>query len=418
MPKRSLRSGLVVALASVLLSGCWLQVGFDAGHTRHNDLEDQLTAANVATLAPTWSANLLEAASEPIVRGDRVYVTTGGRDAASGEARIATRAYAIATGTPAWNRTFGTLCCGSPGIVYTPPSFVGDELWTGWFLVDSSPRPRGGYQSPVRLDPADGSIIASEAYISTSAAVTAEGIVAHTALSVGGSTSRSLVVRDATTKAIVWTAALPGSFTEVPVAPAVVDGQIFVADRTSLSAFPAAGCGAATCTPTWTLDLGNPLGSVVAARGGHDVFTVSGNDLVAVARTTGTVSWRTPLGAAAPGLALAGGTLYAGAGTTLHAVPAAGCGAATCAVTWTAPLAAAASTAPAVAGGVVYVGGDGAVGAFAAAGCGAATCPALASVTVSGVPDQLSVDGGRVFVVSHPATGTGVSTLTAFAPAG
>jgi hypothetical protein len=416
MPRRSLRSGLVVALASVLLSGCWLQVGYDAGHTRHNDLEDRLTTANVATLAPRWSANLLETASEPIVRGGRVYVTTGGRDAVSGEARIATRAFATATGTQAWNRTFGTLCCGFPGVAYTPPSFVGNELWTGWFLVDSSPRPRGGYQSPVRLNAADGSIIASETYIATSAAVTAEGIVAHTTLSVGGSSDRSLVVRDATTLATRWTASLPGSFSEVPVAPAVVDGQIFVADRTSLSAFPVAGCGAATCTPTWTLDLGNQLASVVAARGGHDVFTVSGNDLVAVARATGTVSWRAPLGAAAPGLALAGGTLYAGAGTTLHALPAAGCGAATCAATWTATLAATASTAPVVAGGVVYVAGDVALQAFAAGGCAAATCPALTSVAVSGVPDQLSVDGGRVFMVSHPAAGTGVSKLTAFAP--
>jgi hypothetical protein len=70
-----------------------------------------------------------------------------------------------------------------------------------------------------------------------------------------------------------------------------------------------------------------------------------------------------------------------------------------------------------VAGGVVYVGGDGSVAAFAAAGCGADTCPALTSVSVAGAVDHVSVDGGRLFVVTRPASGATVGELTAFAPA-
>jgi hypothetical protein len=421
MPRRSLRSGLAVALASVLLSGCWLQVGFDAGHTRHNDLEHRLTSANVATLAPTWSADLLASASEPIVRGDRVYLTTGGRDAAADVSRIDARAYATATGALAWDRELFEMCCDTPSISYPPAAFVGGELWTGFLMLGGSIRPTGGYRNPVRLRPADGSIIDGETNVATSAAVTAAGVVAQTRLQVGTDSGRSLAVRDQTTLATRWTADLGDSLIGPLTEPAVVDQQVYLADQNTLSVFPVAGCGTPTCPPTWTLDLGNPLSTVAAARGGSDVFAVSGNDLVAVARATGTVRWRAPLGAlVAPGLALTGDTVYVGAGSGLQAFAAAGCGAATCGPTWTAQLAAgaAATAPPVVAGGVVYAGGDGSVDAFAAGGCGADTCPALTSVGVAGAADHLSVDGGRLFVVTRPAAGATAGQLTAFAPAG
>ena len=423
MSRRTFRSVLVVALASASLSGCWLQVGFDAGHTGFNRFEDHILPPNVATLAPVWSADLQQTASEPMVRGNRVFLTTGGVDATSGEGAIDARAFDAATGTLAWNRRFITLCC-RPGVVYTPAAFVGDEMWTGWFMLLSSPRPVGGFRSPVRLDPADGSIIGSEENVATSAAVEAsvgppadgERVVVQTRLHTG-TPSRSVVVRDSDTLETRWTAELPGSLDMEPVAPAVQDGQVFVADRTSLSAFPLEGCGAPTCTPTWTLDLGNPLKTVVAGPIGREVFTISGDDLVAVSRATGTVSWTASLGAPAPGLAMMADTVYVAAGTTLHAFAGSGCGAPTCTAGWTAAVDAGATASPIVAGGVVYVGGNGAVGAFPAHGCGAPTCDGYVTLPVAGPVDHLSLAGGRLFVVSRPA-GTGLSRLTAFAPTG
>ena len=44
-----------LGLASVSLSGCWLQVGFDPGHTRYNTIEAKLTAANAGSLSPAWA---------------------------------------------------------------------------------------------------------------------------------------------------------------------------------------------------------------------------------------------------------------------------------------------------------------------------------------------------------------------------
>jgi hypothetical protein len=50
------RCGAVVAACSTLLvSGCWLQPGFDGGSTRRNPWEHQLTAGNVDGLAQAWS---------------------------------------------------------------------------------------------------------------------------------------------------------------------------------------------------------------------------------------------------------------------------------------------------------------------------------------------------------------------------
>jgi hypothetical protein len=82
------------------LSGCWLQVGFDSGHTRFNDLEDQLTTQNVASLEPDWAVGLLQVGSEPILRGGRVFPVTSS-DRTDGK-QAAVRAWNATTGATAW----------------------------------------------------------------------------------------------------------------------------------------------------------------------------------------------------------------------------------------------------------------------------------------------------------------------------
>jgi hypothetical protein len=140
---RRCRSVLVVLAVCGLLSGCWLQVGVDAGHSNHNGLEQSLTAANAATLSQAWSAELLQTATEPMVRGDRVYLTTGGFDAASSQSRVAVQALRATDGALVWNRDVANCCCGTPSLDFVPATFVGQELWTGVFLLAGTVRPEG-----------------------------------------------------------------------------------------------------------------------------------------------------------------------------------------------------------------------------------------------------------------------------------
>jgi len=407
------RAVLVTVLAA-LLPGCWLQVGFDPGHSRHNDTEDELTADDVASLVQAWTVGLGPGAGEPMVRGDRAYVTTGGFDAATGESSIGARAYDTATGTEAWRRVFASFCCASPSIDYPAPAFVDNQLWAGYFLLYSGPRPVGGFGGPVRLDPVDGREIGRESNISMTPPVESGGRVVQQTM--GTDLVPDLVVRDARTLATQWQATTPPPSTPEPFVapPAVVDGRIVVVHGAVVAGYPLAGCGGAVCSTAWTRDdLGEP--TAVAARSGWgEALVAAGDELVALSPTTGVTLWRAPLGAGASGLAIAGDTVFVGAAATLRAFPAGGCGAATCEPTWSAALGTSASSAPTVAGGVVYVGGAGIVEAFPADGCGEATCPSLAAVPVGGTVHHVVVDDGRLFTINRPAGSS--SRLTAFAP--
>jgi outer membrane protein assembly factor BamB len=405
-----------VAVLAALLPGCWLQVGFDPGHTRHNDVEDELTAANAASLAEAWTVALGPGAGEPMIRGDRAYVTTGGFDPATGESFIAARAYAAATGSEAWQRGFASFCCASPSIDYPAPAFVDNQLWAGYFLLYSGPRPVGGFGGPVRLDPVDGRQIGREENIAMTPPVESGGRVVQQTM--GTDLIPELVVRDSRTLAAQWQATIPPPSTPEPFAgpPAVVDGRIVVAHGAAVTGYPLAGCGGAVCPPAWTRDdLGEPT-AVAAQPGRGEALVATGDELVALSPTTGLTLWRAPLGAGASGLAIAGDTVFVGAAATLRAFPAGGCGAAICEPTWTAALGTSASSAPTVAGGVVYVGGAGIVEAFAVDGCGTATatCPSLAGVPVDGTVHHVVVADGRLFTINRSAGAP--SHLTAFAP--
>lgn len=406
------RAVLVAALAA-LLPGCWLQVGFDAGHTRHNDAEDELTVENAGSLAQAWTVALGPGAAEPMVRGDRAYVTTGGFDPASGDSFVGARAYDTTTGAEAWRRTFISFCCASPSIDYPAPVFVDNQMWAAYFLLYSSIRPVGGFGGPVRLDPIDGAVLGREENISVTPPVESEGRIVQQTM--GTDLVPELEVRDAKTRAALWGATLAPPPTPEPFAapPVVVDGRIVVAHGANVAGYPLAGCGSGTCSAAWTrTDLGEP--TALAAQPGRDeVLLATGDQLVALSPTTGLTRWSAPLGTGAAGLAIAGDTVFVAAAATLAAFPAGGCGAATCAPAWTAALGTSATAAPTVAGGAVYVGGTGAVEVFPAEGCGAATCPSLAAVAVAGPVRHVVVADGRLFTINRP-TGS-PSHLTAFA---
>ena len=409
-------------VATVLLSGPWLQVGFDARHTRTNVLEHELTVANVASLRRTWSVTVPAEASEPIVTRNRVYVTL--TNTVSGSAFVGVRALRLKDGTTAWDRTL--VSSPNAGFVFSAPvAFVGDQLASGYGTAVFSPFSTDC--ALVRLDPHTGAVVSSERTAwPSSPFVTAGSHVAQITFPAATNCSPSflptLVVRDKETFGAQWTATLGTSASNAAL-PTVARGQIFAASGSHLMAFPVGGCGAPTCTPTWNADLGGFLTLPVPVAGpGRQLFIDAGG-LTAVDQQTGEVRWKAPLPGSATGIAVAEPTVYVttvgpeAAGDTLQAFAAHGCGATTCSPLWTAALESPSSAPPVVAGGVVYAGSTGAVRAFDADGCGAPTCPELAHVAVDGIPRNLSVARGRLLVTSTPDGSTASNTIAAFVPA-
>ena len=163
-----------------------------------------------------------------------------------------------------------------------------------------------------------------------------------------------------------------------------------------------------TC-PTWTTETGaDPVTSPVVGPGEAALYVgLADGTLLALDTVDGSELWRAALGAApSADPALADGRLFVPlADGTLAVVDAA-----TGTRTWAADLGGA-GVQPAVAGratpgadGVVVVGTDaGDVVALPAAGCGAATCAPVATVDVGGaVTGAPAVSGGRAYVGVAP----------------
>ncbi|HEX8802735.1 MAG TPA: PQQ-binding-like beta-propeller repeat protein, partial [Acidimicrobiales bacterium] len=356
------RAGVVAIAAAVAASsGCWLQVGNGPGHTRANAFEGGLTTATVAGLHEEWAVPLPGTGSEAMVADGRVILSWNAGLSAG------VRAVDETTGATVWDRTLMVVPAQSGALAAaTSPTLVDGTVRTGaaGFLPITRTGPACVVQT-YHLDPATGfgASIAS-AFPSPTAA---DGPVVARALLTfpDGCTASPSIVLDvdvAGGSPARWQAPVPGG----PVGtflPTIVGGRLFLAHGATVDAYAATGCGAATCPPVWSRTFDASVSTPMAEATGP-LFVPSGGDLLAVDPATGADVWRAPLGggtggALATGMALAGGTVYvtttdtSGATGTLLALPAGGCGAATCAPTWTATLAGA-PRAPVVAGGVVY----------------------------------------------------------------
>ncbi len=394
------------AVAVVALSGCWPQPAAGPSRQRSNGLETSLTTANVASLAPVWSANLgSPVGGEPIVSGTRVFART--MAAVLGPSSSHVVSLDAASGATLWDHDFSPSS-GFPD-QYNPVTLAGDTLLvgedTGIFRLDFW---TGG---TVGIVNAAGNV---------SAALTVGDGLLVTSTTDAFFSTEQLEVYDAETLTLEWTANISTNFQNI-VAIAVGGGRIFVGTGTSLRAFDAAGCGAASCSPLWTVDFTSnqgPLlepmivGDTVFAAATLPVPNAPGTGvLVALAADTGAERWRAQTSPNTPGAASAGGVVYANGPNGILAFAAGGCGAATCAPLWSGDVGEAPSAPPVVAGGIVYIGKSGAVVAFDAAGCGAVACPPLVSVPLPGSsPRGLSVASGKLFVSAG-------STVTALAPA-
>jgi hypothetical protein len=440
-----------VALVALLLSGCWLQGGADAGNTRSNPGETALTRANVEEAAIDWRAPVGAVMSEPLVSGGRVYVSNWSYDddAEGSPADVLNvQAYDASTGALAWERSL--LPPGDPddGLIATP-AIVDGAVWvTYWhdgFGCDNG--------RLARLDAATGAMLSEDPTGSYPSPVVAfDGLVSYVEMPCTG--PPRVVVRDAATRAVRWTGALPAG--SGVMTPTVAEGRLFVLADGTLHAYDADGCGSGsgtpTCPPLWTEAVGDgayDFQRLVAAPGGNLVTwgapsTPEGWPATIVVRdaATGDVRWEAearndgPLPWALIGVAVSGGTLYVAGSyvedsgpdpiAVLDAYPLAGCGAAVCAPAWTADLDADdPSGSPTVAGGVVYVpvrstsSRAPAVVAVDAAGCGAPTCDEVTRFPLMDEPGfffsgiyvpHTSVADGRLHVAWSPPSLAGEAT--------
>lgn len=413
MSGRAMARAVVAAVAVVGLSGCWSQVGADAGRTRHNAVEDVVTAANVATLSEAWSVEIEGAMREPVASGGRVHVGSAGGPV---DAFIRVDTFDLRTGALRWGRR----------LVSGPDSFMlensgvalsGPDLWAS-YILGANATSGECWIATLRLDPATGATTASECDVFSTVPATASGSIAVNS-SVAPGESR-LRVFDTATGQVRFT----GQTATSPTIPPLIGGdQVVVVDRTSVAAYPVAGCGAPECAPSWRMDPTAMLGAVtvtdaLVAPDGSVYFTFdkqTGGSSVMALTAAGIFRWMANLDNAWD-LALAGDTLYAAVTAQgddgVVAFDAGGCGSQLCG-TIRGYLVTGGARGLAVAGGVVYTGGDGAVVAFPE-DCATSSCPPLAEVAVDGRVNHVIVSDGHVLAGSVRDDGTHV--LTALAP--
>lgn len=120
-----------------------------------------------------------------------------------------------------------------------------------------------------------------------------------------------LVARDAATGRRLWTG--PGADSSLVVA----GSRVFAQDgAATVLAFPAAGCGRATCAPLWKNDSFWKKGANWLTIGGADTdslfvtYSVNGGKVARLSAATGAVQWQTTVGRTANGLVRAGTTVW------------------------------------------------------------------------------------------------------------
>jgi hypothetical protein len=409
--------GVLVGVVLLAASCNWPLVGFGPDRTGYSASETAISPANVGQLSQQWTADLIGPGSDPVVADGHVFVTgqnmvpigSPGSFLYSFDAAGSTNCSGSAqkTCTPQWSNSFPSQNCGGTNDVPTglsDPAVDNGEVWIG-------------ESTAILCNESSGQTVAYDE--NTGAArVTSEGAVISGSPTVSGGSlygswfasasfgsvfesSSGIGAVDTATGATQFTAGttstLTGAVTFTP--PAVSNGILYAAAANTLYAFDATG----------TTDCGPPPPPLPDPALGFSTFC---NPLW-TATLPGTVSTTT-----AP--AVANGFVYVGDSSgTLSAIPAGGCGAATCLPAWTASTKGAIETSPAVTATTVYVGSDdGGFYAFPAKGCGAATCQPLWRAKTGGtVKSSPSVAGDVVYVGSDDddlyafnASGCGAAT--------
>ncbi|MCU7724266.1 PQQ-like beta-propeller repeat protein [Actinoplanes sp. KI2] len=418
-------AGLAVpAAATAAPVNEWPQYGQNALHTSTNPAETAFTSQNIANVKVVSKAHFDDNGQNhggPVVVGGRLYITDFDGDLS----------------------VFASAGCGADSC---------EPLWTAHIdgSIDSSPAVAGGVVFVASTNvhalfafPAAGCGAATCRPLWTGRMLdgaTGSVTVADGIAYVGDFTGHLYAFRATgcgrASCAPLWTGA--GATNENLHTAAAGNGYVYVDSFQStpelftgrLLAFPAAGCGSATCKPTWTADLGGP-GTGVAISG-STVFAGSSTlfgdgvntDYHLMAFAGGGCghavckplrSYFTGGFGVEGGLAIAGNTLLASDNDTIDpqfiggvfAYPLAGCGQAQCQPTWMGlSFATAPSSPPVVVGDVVLVGKGPASGfpvdsgffSYPLRGCGATVCQPIALLQLG---EQMGYLGGPLAVADH-----------------
>jgi len=406
---RGTRVALVVLLAGTL-GGCWAQPGFGPLHQGFNPFEDDLTAANVATLDVAWTAQVDDGPvrSDPVVSGAGL-VHVSDDEGVYGLAQ--------SDGGRRWRRQ--VVPAGQPdAVVPGPVSTEGDRLHVAWGgAPDTGARLELDARTGALRRTAGGlgveAITLRSPYVVTAFSGFIEGTLAGTGFGVEGGPRPWGV-----TLALEVAPKL-----RAPTGPAVTSTRLFVGIERSWFGTNILGGwdldpGCATvpvppqCTPQVTTQLdGLPTGPVVADDERTVYVGTDAGTLYAIDGATGAVRWRAALGSAiVQQPALTPSTVYVvTADGRLVTLAAGGCGPALCTPTGSTPVAGTPTRAPAVAGGVVYVASTGGtIEAFSATSPGAPLFTDDLGAEITGGP---TIATGRLLL----ATATG--QVVAYTPA-
>ena len=390
-------SGLT-AQSAVTVNANWAQYGFTPTNTRLNPYETAINATNVSQLTVAWTFTATNVGmfsyNIPSVHDGSIYFST--------IANNTTYRRNASTGALIWSVVSDNFPAGpqAPAIsssaistVYTTGYYLnafwassGAMRWgtTTTYTVDDAPTLANGFVyvttgGSLAAFHADGCgqwwCTAAWQYTDSLGSIVGTPAVANGLVYVGTTTGKLIVV-DASTGVLQWVGTIATGDQFGPGAPVVDNGMVFIAtgglyaSNSTLYAFPAAGCGSATCAPTWSAAVSQQFGIGAAVN-----------------------------------LAVANGTIFVSSTDWhLYAFSESGCGSATCAPIWAGQTAGKIESAPAVANGVVYVGSydDGAINAFNASGCGAATCAPIWTHTLGeNVQGGPIVVNGMVYITSR-----------------
>lgn len=400
-----MRRVLTTLALTAVLAGCWVQPGFDAGRTNANASEATLSSSTVAGLTERWDTVLPDVTdvNAPLSVGGSIYATAK-RTTTAGAPRV----FAVdpATGAVRW-ATALVSDWGAPDDVHAP-AYQGDRLLVPWRIDGVNGGP-GGLAS-VGLDGTVRDMPAGDATLGV--ALVGDSVIAHR-WGRYGSSSAGFATIDWTYRPF-----LPDICCGEPrpgVGFAVVGDRIAWSHGTQALGFSAAcpqspvpGGG---CAWDWATELGGLPAPATALGATQVVYGDASGTVSVLDMATGAVAWTAEVGAAiTQRAAVAGGKiLVATADGRVVALPAAGCGPATCSPLWEGTVGGAATAQPLVGGDVVYATTGSQIAAFALGGCGIAPCPALTTVTA---PDAIT--GGPIVQDGLLIAGTQSGHLVAF----
>lgn len=256
--RRTVRRGLALGAAPLLLSSCWLQIGGGPTNQRYNPLEDELNLSNVASLEEAWSTHVPGSLSEPVILGDRLYFSS-----LSNDRTVDVYAYDTEAGDMIWKRTLSSELHSLVASSVDPAVIVGDEVW---FSYSGRTQETSELEHDfIRFDRSDGSIISRQDEVIWSRFVSGDGVVAYVR------SPGELVVRDVETSEVLW--AYDDLPFETVTGPLIHEERLHLAVGSRLFAFELS-CSDEPCVPLWSRsrstlaeDLSaGPAGEIIDSR--------------------------------------------------------------------------------------------------------------------------------------------------------